>query len=249
MKCARLLSVLCTVSCGPQGVDAVELLPSSLPQGLVAHWPLDDAAGGLAVDASGNRRDGTLTGGTWLADGRFGGALRLGVGEYVTVDPFPDATPDFSVSAWVRLQSYAQDTTGENPYATVLSTEASGGWEVNVDHVEAAPRLHFGFYRGPNAGDFEGTSCLGIELDRWAQITAVVDGDGLRYSVYVDGVPCAEVSIAHAILPGSPALAMGRIPGYERYLDGDIDDIAIWSRALVGREVDAILARPVPDPH
>jgi hypothetical protein len=243
-RCLLPLILACT-ACGSQPVQAVELMPSTLSQGLVAYWPFDDGTGLVAVDASGNRRDGALTGGTWLTDGRFGDALRLGDGEFVAVDPFPDAAPAFSVSAWVRLDAYTQDTVSDYPYAAVVSTEAVGGWEVNIDRANPTPGLHFGFWRGPGGGDFEGYTCVCMALDRWSQIVGVVDGPALTYAVYVDGRLEHEASIVQGISPGSSTLNIGSMPDYARYLIGDVDDIAVWNRALVAEEVSMLAAHPV----
>ena len=63
--------------CSESILDAVGLPPQVLTDGLLAHWALDESSGTDVNDSSGNRHDGQLTGGTWIADGRFGGALRL----------------------------------------------------------------------------------------------------------------------------------------------------------------------------
>jgi hypothetical protein len=225
-------------------MDAVKLVPNTLSQGLMAYWSFDDGQGTTVADRSGNRRDGASTGGTWLTDGRFAGALRFGNGEYVTVVAFPDATPDFSMSAWVRLNQYTQSTSEDTHWATIVSTETSGGWEVNIDQFSAAPGLGFGFWRGPNQGDYEGYSCYCMEVGRWTQITTVVDGSRMAYEVYVDGELRNTTAFAQNILPGSPTLAIGESPWGARYLLGDVDDIAIWSRALVPSEVASLHEHP-----
>ena len=82
-------------------LDAVGLPPRVLADGLVAHWTLDEGAGTIAADASGNGHDGQLSG-TWIADARFGGGLRLAAEDAVAVPGFPAATPSWSVSVWMR---------------------------------------------------------------------------------------------------------------------------------------------------
>jgi hypothetical protein len=85
--------------CGEAILDAVGLPPGVLSDGLVAHWALDEGGGDTASDSSGNGLDGQRTGGTWISDGRFSGALRLIAGDAVAVPAFPAATPNWSVSA------------------------------------------------------------------------------------------------------------------------------------------------------
>ena len=57
------------------------------------------------ADRSGNGHDGQLTGGTWVAAGRFGGGLRLQPGDSVTIPGFPQAMPDWTVSVWIKLSA------------------------------------------------------------------------------------------------------------------------------------------------
>src|SRR4051812_43841409 len=90
-------------ACGLAPLDVVDLPAAGV--GLVAYWTFDEGTGISVLDHSGNAFNGQLTGGSWIADGSFGGALYLTRGDYVAVPSFPDATPDWTVSAWVR---YAQ---------------------------------------------------------------------------------------------------------------------------------------------
>jgi hypothetical protein len=233
-----------TSACSPDRLQAVQLQSNSLSQQLLAHWAFDDAAGLVARDDSGSARDGTLSGGSWLPNGRFGGALHLDGGASVSVPRFPDATSSFTVSAWVRLADGTQTTTER--WTTVVSTEASGGWEVNVDHIDPEPALHFGFWKGPNPGDYEGHSCPGLTFGVWSQIAGVVDTANSTYTVYRDGKVCFPTPTEHKILPGSATLTIGEWPAGGRYLVGDVDDIAIWGRALEPEEIALLSETSVP---
>ena len=237
-------------ACSSLPIDAVRLGPATLSQNLVAHWRFDEGTGSVVTDTSGNRRDGTLTGGTWLSDGPFGGALRLGDGEFVTVSQFPDATSNYSVSAWVRISSYSQDTSDTGQWGTVISNElgSTGGWELNIDHRQVGPVLNFAFWKGPNTGDFDYVACDCLPLGRWTHVVAIVESATATLTLYVDGNLRATSNFARGILPGSSALHMGTWAEQGRYLLGDVDDIAIWNRALVSDEMASITASAVPDP-
>jgi hypothetical protein len=239
-----------TAACSSLPIQAVQLGATTLSQGLIAHYRFDEGTGSHAADSSGNRRDGTLTGGTWLADGRFGGALRLDDGEYVSVDPFPDAATRFSVSAWVRITTYTQDTSDLGRWGTIVSTEVgnTGGWEVNVARADPSPALNFGLWKGPNQGDYDSATCACLPLNVWTQVTAVVESDKSELWLYVDGELRGTATVSKGILPGSPVMTIGQWPGSGRYLLGDVDEIAVWSRALVPEEVAELYARPAPDP-
>jgi hypothetical protein len=228
-------------ACSPDRLRAVELGPSTLPRQLLAHWSFDEQVGSVVNDDSGNAHHGALTGGTWLADGRFAGALHLGPGELVSVPMFPGVTSSFTVSAWVRLTQYAQNAVAGGEWTTVVSTEASGGWEINVDHLAAAPALHFGFFIGPATTDYVSHSCGVVPLGEWTQIAGVVElsaaSAGSKFSVFLNGSECFSLTTVHQISPGSAMLTIGEWPRGGRFLNSDVDDIAIWSRALVPAEI------------
>jgi hypothetical protein len=246
---ARTLCLVAALSgCSSARLQAVELESRTLSRELLAHWSFDDGSGTTAHDDSGNARDGQLTGGTWLQDGQFGGALHLGDGEYVSVERFPDATSSFTVSAWVRLSSYVPTGSSDNQWTSVISTEQMGGWEVNVDHLESDPALHFGYWKGPAQGDYVGHSCLGVTTGAWNQIVGMVDPSttNVTFTIYLNGQLCFQTSTPDHILPGSGTLDIGQSPWGARFLVADVDDISIWSRALVPAEVELLNRTPPP---
>lgn len=249
MKYVAALSI-CMCACSEMPVQVIELAPNTLSQDLVAHYRLDDGEGNSVHDSSGNLREGTLTAGTWLTDGKFAGALRVGSNEFARVDNFPAAQAKFSVSAWVRINNYQQDTTDNGQWGTIVSTEKAnvGGWEVNVAHQQATPALNFGLWKGPTQGDYDSAACNCLPVGTWTQVAAVVDSTSLELSLYVDGKLRMTAPIAKGILPGSVQLAIGQAPWGVRSLVGDVDDVAVWNRALVAEEVEALYGQPVPDP-
>src|SRR5690606_3541915 len=117
MKAAWLAVLL--GACGPTHIDATGLGPTTLGDGLVAHWRFDEAGGTILADDSGNRRDGIVSGATFVPDGRFDGALLIRPGDSVTVERFPYATASWTFSAWVRI---GEGDIPNDDFGTVLST-------------------------------------------------------------------------------------------------------------------------------
>ncbi len=237
------------IGCTEAPGDAIRLAPSTLPVGLVAHYSFDEASGTSILDHSGNRRDGVMAGGTWLGDGRFGAALRFAVGEMASVANFPNAASGFSVSAWVRLHTFVQ-TADDDPerWGTVVSTELgmSGGWEVMIDRSQTTPAVNFAFWKGPSQGDFTGWTIANVPLDEWTHVGAVVDKNAQIFEFYVNGVERGRSTTTLGILPGSETLTLGQYPAGGRNLDGDVDEIAIWNRALATAEMQLLYEHPVP---
>lgn len=245
--CSRALLVACGASagaCEPGPVDAVTFGPSTLTYNLLAHYTFDEGRGTTVFDHSGNKRDGTLTNGTWITDGRFGGALRLSGNDFVTVAAFPDAGPSFTVSAWVRAQVAPQDG-----FETIVSTEITfqGGWQLNLNKVSGAIRTHGAFWDKVNQA-YSSFECPCAVAGAWTHVAAVVDAGAAKLSLYVNGVLEAETPAQHPISPGSAALFIGHWWGKGRLLVGDVDDVAIYGRSLAPAEIAAFERSSPPDP-
>lgn len=243
------LAVVWASGCGDGPIDAVGLDPAALTAELVAHWSFDEGTGTVAHDGAGKGHDGTIYGSTWswLAQGRFASALRLGQGDYVAVEGFPDATSSWTVAVWLRIAS-ADTGMGE---VTVISAEEvfQGGWEINLIARDAEQLYHFGFWTGPGSTEYAYYNCEGCLLpDRWQHVAVVVDGQALTLAFYLDGELKTRQSIPKTILPGVSTLYMGRwaVTDPARLLAGSLDDVAIWSRPLVSTEIAQLTRAPVP---
>jgi hypothetical protein len=226
--------------CGESTLDAVGL-PPHLADGMIAHWTLDESSGTVVSDSSGNGHDGQLTGGTWIADGRFGGALRLAAGDAVAAPGFPAPTANWSLSVWLRMsdQQFAADA--GDLFTEILSTEnfRSAGWQINVDKVLAQPRYVFSYW-SPPLKDYVGVKCSCVRIGEWVHLAATVDTNANRISLYLNGTFADQETRPSDIVPGDSTLYFGRWNMDGRLLDGDLDDVAIWARALTPEEISAL---------
>ncbi len=232
---------------GAAPIDAVAIIDRSLAEGLVAHWAFDEQSGAVVSDGTGNGHDGQLTGGSWV-EGRFGGGLRLLPGDSVTIPNFPQATPDWTVSVWVKLS--AADVAAFTSERAVLLTDergSMGGWEIEFDPRPGFDWLEASYFVAPPTNDYVVLDCKCIETDRWLHWTAVFDTMNSRFSLYHDDRVVDSSSLPASILPGSPDLGIGRWDQGMRPLSGVVDDYAVWSRALTADEVAAVHAQAVPN--
>ncbi len=93
------------------------------PTGLVAAWSFDAGTGTTAADATGKGHTGTISGATWSATGRNGGALSFdGVNDWVTV---ADAN-DLDLSNGMTLSAWVNPTGAGADWQTVLLKETPG---------------------------------------------------------------------------------------------------------------------------
>ncbi|MBT3637087.1 MAG: hypothetical protein HN531_09120, partial [Opitutae bacterium] len=223
----------------------------TLQTGLVAWFPFD----GNANDASGNGNHGTVHGATLGTDrhGRPGKAFGFdGVDDYVLVQNAPSVGQSFSLCSWIRLtrkssmQYYHSDS-------TILSNSVT-----NANYANYALNV-FGPERGNKAGFLE----FGGRLDSNPHWTAsgppVDDGhwhlvsgtyDGTKKTLYMDGTPLFAQPAQGHVTSGTGKLFIGSWPTSTRFLNGSIDEVRIYDRALSAIEVQALyqLENTAPPP-
>jgi hypothetical protein len=237
----RLLPAIasCLLSCRAAPLDAIDPPRRDLADALIAHWTLDNGTGDVALDDSGNRHDGQLTGGTWIPDGHFKGGLRLAADDSVAVPNFPAATSNWSVSAWIRMSP--DQLEANRAIGTILTTEnfRSNGWELNVDRMSSQPLFVFSYW-SPALGGYLHTECPCVATNAWVHLAAVVDGGTNHVTLYVDGSARDQQDKLSDIVPGDTTVFFGRWNDEGRFLSGDLDDIAIWGRALAASEIVAL---------
>jgi hypothetical protein len=241
MKYAWLCLFL--VGCGSTHLDVVDLTPTTLSSGLVAHWTFDQTEGPVLIDESGNRRDGLVSGATFTTDGRFGGALHFKKGDSVTVENFPYARSSWTFSAWVRI---AADDDVTDDFGTVVSTEVlmQSGWQFQTRGRSEDIYWTFAYWNQT----FLHYECVCFEVGRWSHVTVVRDGSTNLLFFYVDGHLARPGESAPPILQGTSTLYMGKWMGPGRLFSGSIDDVAIYDRALSAAEVEELDMRPPPRP-
>jgi len=233
--------------CGPFSLDAVSIDPGSLAHDLVAHWAFDQTGGAAVADSSGYRRDGVLTGGSWVADGAFGGALRLAAGDHVTVAGFPQATAGWTVSVWTRATAADLAESATNDFAPIISAETqfAGGWQINLDNRGMGQRFLAAYWAGGAASEYVRVFCSCVEPDRWIHLTAVWDGERAMVSLYRDAQKVGEAHMPSPISNSDTTLYLGAWNQPGRFFVGDLDDFAIWQRALQPVEI-ALLSHESP---
>jgi hypothetical protein len=126
-------------------------------------------------------------------------------------------------------------------WTTILSTEnsRSAGWEINIDKFLAQPRYTFSYW-SPPLTDYTGTECSCVQTGGWVHLAATVDTNTDRVMLYRNGMFADQETRPSDIVPGDSTLHFGRWNMNGRTLNGDLDDIAIWSRALTPEEISVL---------
>ena len=82
-----------------------------------------------------------------------------------------------------------------------------------------------------------------LALNTWYHATATYDGTRMR--LYVNGVEVGSMSKSGAVaMNANVPLNLGRNPGGSRYMNGALDDVRIYNRALTPTEIKALMSNP-----
>lgn len=220
-----------TVSCDDY-IDDLSL-QSGLTEGLVAYWPVTETSGFTIKDESlnGNIIVLTNTGDQYFSTGvfknalLFGGPSRLGT---VYNNTILDQDNMFSISFWVKITGSNIDY-GNNIFFIFD--------KIHITYNPAITKLNFMIADSITA---QYSVESDITSNQWFYLTAVYDGSVM--SVYVNGNQTIS-SVKNCILakPGSyvniaPNGYQDRVP-----MEGLIDEIRIYNRALNQKEIKALM--------
>jgi hypothetical protein len=229
-------------------VAAMVLVSSAIAQqndGLVAWWKFDEGSGNVVSDSVSGHRDNTLNHYRWVK-GILGPGLKFDGFTTVlerTPEDVPILGPQFSVEAWIAIQSYPWN------------------WVAIVDQEEERRE---GYYFGLDA---EGH--LGLQLSVWGNWEICLSQDRLPLmkwthvvgtydpltgaSLYIDGKLAGKLAVTGRMSPAKKTgLRIGRnfkdlpptalvresasFPAYYS-LDGIIDELRIYNRTLGAEEI------------
>lgn len=235
--------LLLAAGCGNSTLDLFD--PD---RGLLGHWAFDEAeAGAVAVDSSPFGFDAMPsadppTPTRDVPPVHFPDPFSLsfsGTGQWVVVGnpPLLNAGGVISIAAWVRPASV-------DGYHNVLAH----GWRNNPNH-DVALRIYNGNYEFTywNSVDHVARSPVPTsDIGSWVHLCGVFDGS--TYFIYRNGALAG--SIADTTTPpaniDTPWAIGGRAPqpdSLERLMNGEIDDLRLYGRALGAGEVDALYRR------
>lgn len=213
---------------------------------LVAHWKFDDGSGAVAADSAGTC-DGTLTGitgtPTWTAGVVGPGALRFtsSDGQFVNVgnnNAVTNLTGDKSLVFWVKpSKSSAQ---GSNGFLG-LDKDASHRWYADDNNQGADVRTY-------GSGGTTGTVNDVLSYDVWQQVALVDEGSGMQ--VYVNGLYKGTAGSSYDFSTLTDAIFRiggARHSGLVVFLEGLMDDVGVWRRALSGPEIMALNSLALSD--
>ncbi|MBK7951380.1 MAG: PQQ-dependent sugar dehydrogenase [Deltaproteobacteria bacterium] len=197
--------------------------------GPIASWAFNDGVGLSLADSSGSRT-GSIVGATWTV-GRAGSALDFAGSAWVDLGDL-DLPGSFTVMAWIQTRSLETGTC-----ASLVMKARDYGFEV------CDGRLYAGVGDGNAFTAYVSIPLTAADLGVWKHVALTYDGTTLRF--YVNGVLAASAPGAH--VPTNNPLYFGRWP-FDQFLDGLIDEVRLYDRALAVAAIQTDMVTPVPPP-
>jgi hypothetical protein len=204
--------------------------------GLVGYWKLD----GDASDSAGGS-DGTLVGDpTWVNDPERGRCLDFdGDGDYVDVgeDPSLTFTEQITVACWIKVRAFDRN----------WNAIVTKGDDWVLARTRDDDRVAF-LCLGLTGGGWPEVYSGDVNDDDWHHVAGVYDGS--RLTMYQDGIGVDSKSLGGRINSNWSRVLIGENGQVgNRFWNGLIDDVRIYSRALTAQEVEALaITEPLPPP-
>jgi PGF-pre-PGF domain-containing protein len=202
--------------------------------GLMAVWHLNEGSGSTFSDSSGHGNTGAINGATWI-DGKFNKALQFdGVNDYLEIPNSAslNITGNVTISLWIKL-----GTQSSSDEKMILSK----GWEntntrsYNLITTYGALGAMFNICNAAQSCAYPDFSW---ENNNWHHLVGTYNGSIAK--IYVDGVEENSDSLTGLIQSTIRPVQIGGWFIYgsgSGYLNGTLDEIAIYNRVLSASEV------------
>ncbi len=214
----------------------------ALTDNIVSYWKLDEASGTRADSVGSNTLADNNT--VLSAAGKINNAadFELANSESLSITNASQSglgfTGTFSVSFWMYLES-AADTNGTALLGKSLGTGNQRGYV-----FMAAPTALYAFFSpdGTDPSQQQATFSTTISATTWYHVVFVyTSGATESLQCYVNGSSVStDTTFAQSIFSNTADFIIGASPLAGSYMDGLIDEVGVWSRALSGAEVTSL---------
>ncbi|MBM3211716.1 hypothetical protein FJZ33_05835, partial [Candidatus Poribacteria bacterium] len=200
--------------------------------GMVLYLPFDEGNGSIVKDLSGYGNNGVTKGKVEWAQGIKGTALSFSKdwqGHVEVPDSNSlDVSQQITISAWIR------------PSKIYIGNDQLQMNDILVKFrsyyltISEKGKLSLYLYGIKPEGWLYGSADMTRFLNTWVHVAAVYDGQERR--LYINGKLDASAKASGTISVTTYPLTLG-FSSHNRYFDGIIDEVKIWSRALTGNEI------------
>ncbi len=218
------------------GLD--EKVPSGLQKNLLVYYSFDRDGGTRAVDISGMDFHGVIQGAGYTEEGCLGGAMHFdGKDDSIRVAP-EVSLKAFTIAAWVKTQ-----TTSLNNRRVFMLDQ---GGEYFAFEGNSQGGTAFGIAGGSHDGAISVAEYdWRLQPGQWTHVAVTFTGTEAR--LYRDGVRTETGLVSKGRLTGT--VYVGGVDAHNgEYWHGDIDELAVFNRALTDGELGQLYAMTGPQP-
>ena len=212
---------------------------AACPDSIIGYWKLDEVAGPYVDFIGENDGAGNLAP-TPTTAGQVNGAQVFERASTTGIDVDPDtafnwlSTDSFSIEFWIKITT-GDPGAGELHVAVGRREPAGGGLFLYVGVTDAGV-MEFALNDSVVSSTVTGVTSVTADAD-WHHVVAVRDGTLGKNLLYVDGALDAEADVTYTgdgFISNTGKFNFGwfEFLADQFYLDGILDEIAIYSRAL-----------------
>jgi len=156
-----------------------------------------------------------------------------GVGKYVDAGTINLGGPGLSFECWVKPASFKLGS----PFISSIMGIENGNNTALLrlgDAGLSGDQLQFSL--NVNGATRKLASVGRLQLNTWAHVAATFDGTAMR--IYINGVLDVTLNVSGSVI-ANDAFSLGRNYANSRILDGSLDEVRVWKRALTAAEIAA----------
>lgn len=227
--------------------SSLSVSPLYSPTGLVGYWGLDEGAGAVTLDQSGNGDTGTLINNPTWTGGKVNKALSFnGTNQYTTV---PDVsslrlTGSWTISAWVNFNVLP---TANNTFVIVQKNDSSDetNYAIVLDNGDECgiPGVGWIVYFSNISTGVCDEQLSSVNTNTWYDVTGVWDASSQNLYLYINGqfIKSFNSGGVFPVTDGGFPLGIGASTHYgNNEMSGTVDDVRVYNRAFSAAEALAL---------
>ena len=204
---------------------------------LIAYWKFDSFDPIFALDITDNSHFGRILGDSSRLPAKFGNGIYCdGDDDYIRLDSMTTTFTEYTVHTWVKLTNYTE-------FGTIFGTVNDGRTWLGID---SEGYIQFRVYSGDTIYTTPLKNDSVAKLNVWYHVAATYSETEGSLRLYVNGTLVSNESI-------SPSDSIKAATSYNymcrgengEYLNGTIDNIALWSRAFTDDEMRYFYEQPL----
>src|SRR6185436_18024947 len=216
---------------------------SSLTNGLVAYWKMDEASG-TRIDATGRGNDLADNNGVGQTTGKISNAAQFTVAnnKYLSHPDNSDLSTgdiDFTIAGWVYLDNLGTVSFNPTIFAKWINTPEE--YEYGLEYNHTSQRLRFYISgNGTSATTIDANGFGPIATGQWYFFVTWHDAVNNKVGISLNNVSDTIDYSGGGYNSSNPFVLGATNKGTSNYRDGRIDEVGFWKRLLTADERAAL---------